>query len=287
MIDRFLQSFSFHHMISFRVAPVAFIFTLVPAIAQEQEQENIAAKEAPADILAGHSGHGDAFNEGPRQKAYLMKGMPKVNFPVSTEDPHCQAFFNQGIGQLYGFWNFEAERSFRQAAVIDPDCAMSYWGMARANLGNETRSKGFIEEAVKRKLNISKDDVLLPNEKVFKQMLVEIQTIVDAKIPDNNLVAGYNAAFKAVNFCETLGFLEARGFIRFDDIEQIYGGWIQKVYLAMEGEVRAVRTKRGDPQILINFSNIGLQSWKTRLIREGQVSQAIALVTQLSKSQQT
>jgi peroxiredoxin len=149
MIDRFLQSFSFHHMISFRVAPVAFIFTLVPAIAQEQE--NIAAKEAPIDILAGHSGHGDAFNEGPRQKAYLMKGMPKVNFPVSTEDPHCQAFFNQGIGQLYGFWNFEAERSFRQAAVIDPDCAMSYWGMARANLGNETRSKGFIEEAVKRK----------------------------------------------------------------------------------------------------------------------------------------
>ena len=118
-------------------------------------------------------------------------------------------------------------------------------------------------------------------------MLVEIQTIVDAKIPDNNLVAGYNAAFKAVNFCETLGFLEARGFIRFDDIEQIYGGWIQKVYLAMEGEVRAVRTKRDDPQILINFSNIGLQSWKTRLIREGQVSQAIALVTQLSKSQQT
>ena len=136
-------------MISFRVAPLAFFLTMVSAIAQEKE--NIAAKEAPADILAGHSGHGEAFNEGPRQKAYFMKGMPKVNFPVSTKEPHCQAFFNQGIGQLYGFWNLEAERSFRQAAVIDPDCAMSYWGMARANLGNETRSKGFIEAAVKRK----------------------------------------------------------------------------------------------------------------------------------------
>jgi len=136
-------------MISFRFALFAFFLTIAPAIAQEGE--NKAAKEAPADILAGHSGHGEAFNEGPRQKAYFMKGMPKVNFHVSTKEPDCQAFFNQGIGQLYGFWNLEAERSFRQAAVIDPDCAMSYWGMARANLGNETRSKGFIEEAVKRK----------------------------------------------------------------------------------------------------------------------------------------
>ena len=80
-----------------------------------------------------------------------MKGMPKVNFPVTTKKPKCQAFFNQGIGQLHGFWNLEAERSFRQAAVIDPTCAMAYWGMARANTGNEKRAKGFIAEAVKRK----------------------------------------------------------------------------------------------------------------------------------------
>jgi peroxiredoxin len=148
MIELSPQRF-FYHMISFRVIPFVFLITLIPAISQEKDK--IASEEAPADILAGHSGHGEAFNEGPRQKAYLMKGMPKVNFPVSTKEPDCQAFFNQGIGQLYGFWNLEAERSFRQAAVIDPDCAMSYWGMARANLGNETRSKGFIEKAVKRK----------------------------------------------------------------------------------------------------------------------------------------
>jgi hypothetical protein len=29
---------------------------------------------------------------------------------------------------------FEAERSFRQAATIDPDCAMAYWGMTMANV---------------------------------------------------------------------------------------------------------------------------------------------------------
>jgi len=121
-----------------------------------------AAKVNPADepaeekdeideILAGHSYHGDVFNEGPRQKAYLMSGTGHVKFPVTTKDPLAQKFFEQGIGQLYGFWDFEAERSFRHAAALDPDCAMAYWGAAMANLRNDKRSKGFIEEAVERK----------------------------------------------------------------------------------------------------------------------------------------
>ena len=116
-------------------------------------------KENNATVPAGHSAHGEAFDEGPRQRAYLMEGMPKVHFPVTTKKPECQAFFNQGLGQLHGFWNLEAERSFRQSAVIDPSCAMAYWGMARANLGNEKRAKGFIAEAVKRKGSASPREV--------------------------------------------------------------------------------------------------------------------------------
>ena len=125
---------------------------LATALFAEQQDDN-------ATVPAGHSAHGEAFDEGPRQRAYLMKGMPKVNFPVTTKKPKCQAFFNQGLGQLHGFWNLEAERSFRQAAVIDPACAMAYWGMARANLGNEKRAKGFIAEAVKRKGSASPREV--------------------------------------------------------------------------------------------------------------------------------
>ena len=116
-------------------------------------------KDDNGTVPAGHSAHGEAFDEGPRQRAYLMKGMPKVNFPVTTKKPKCQAFFNQGLGQLHGFWNLEAERSFRQAAVIDPTCAMAYWGMARANSGNEKRAKGFIAEALKRKGSASPREV--------------------------------------------------------------------------------------------------------------------------------
>ena len=79
-------------------------------------------------VLAGHSFHGEAFNEGPRQKAHLMEGTGAVSFPVTTDNPSVQKFINQGVGQLHGYWFFEAERSFRQAAMLDPNCAIAYWG---------------------------------------------------------------------------------------------------------------------------------------------------------------
>ena len=107
---------------------------------------------ARADELPGHSGHGETFNEGPRQAAVLIPGCgDAVKFPISTKNPDAQKFFTQGIGQLHGFWYYESERSFRQAAALDPDCPMAYWGMAMANVNNEKRAKGFLDKAVKLK----------------------------------------------------------------------------------------------------------------------------------------
>ncbi len=93
----------------------------------------------------GHSMHGDAFNEGPRSAAVLIEGMPQVHFPVTSTNGAVQAYFDQGVGQLHGFWYFEAERSFRQAAHLDPNCAMAYWGMAMANVNNPGRARDFVE----------------------------------------------------------------------------------------------------------------------------------------------
>ena len=112
------------------------------------------ADDSPANaekqVESGHSFHGEAFNEGPRQAAYLMDGTGAVHFPCSSKNELVQKFIDQGVGQLHGFWYFEAERTFRQAAAIDPDCAIAYWGMAMANTKNSSRAKGFIEEAVER-----------------------------------------------------------------------------------------------------------------------------------------
>ena len=123
--------------------------TAAPIAAEEP-----ATKE-PAELAAGHSMHGEAFNEGPRQAAYLMEGMGTIQFDISTSQPLAKKFFNQGVAQLHGFWYYEAERSFRQAAMLDPDCAMCYWGMALANVNNRKRAAAFIGEAVERKANAS------------------------------------------------------------------------------------------------------------------------------------
>jgi peroxiredoxin len=70
---------------------------------------------------------------------------------VRTRDQQVQRLFNQGVAQLHGFWYFEAERSFRQAAALDPDCVMTYWGMAMANVNNPKRAAKFMDEALKRR----------------------------------------------------------------------------------------------------------------------------------------
>ena len=101
-----------------------------------------------AEPAAGHSTHGEAFNEGPRQQAVLMDGLPRLKFEITTSKPLAQRFFLQGIAQLHGFWYWEAERSFRQAAAYDPGCAMAYWGMAMANVNNDKRAKAFLVNAV-------------------------------------------------------------------------------------------------------------------------------------------
>lgn len=96
-----------------------------------------------ADPLEGHSGHGQAFNEGPRQSAYLLDNPDSVHFPVTVATDELQRFFDQGVGHLHGFWYLEAERSFRHVAAADPDCAMAYWGLAMANVSNDERAAQF------------------------------------------------------------------------------------------------------------------------------------------------
>lgn len=114
-------------------------------------------------LLPGHSHNGEAFNEGPRQSAKLLGNTGKVTIPITSSWPDAQAFFDQGLGQLHGFWYFEAERSFRQIAANDPNCAMAYWGMAMANWENEKRAREFTEKA------IALIDKASPHERLYLQ----------------------------------------------------------------------------------------------------------------------
>ncbi len=62
----------------------------------------------------------------------LYKGLGAWKHAISTTNPEAQRFFDQGLALLYGFNRYEALRSFRKAAELDPQAAMAYWGMAMA-----------------------------------------------------------------------------------------------------------------------------------------------------------
>lgn len=63
-------------------------------------------------------------------KAPLFDGLDAINYPVETDNPEAQKYFNQGLLLAFGFNHAEAARSFYYATKLDPECAMCYWGYA-------------------------------------------------------------------------------------------------------------------------------------------------------------
>jgi tetratricopeptide (TPR) repeat protein len=60
----------------------------------------------------------------------LVSGIGAMTFPITTRSAEAQRYFNQGVNRWFGFNFPEAEVSFREAARLDPECAMAQWGIA-------------------------------------------------------------------------------------------------------------------------------------------------------------
>jgi tetratricopeptide (TPR) repeat protein len=99
------------------IAPLLCICTVLALPAS-------AAQRPEADLCATVPG------AQPLLPAKLLPGMGDTNMPVTTKSDEARKFFNQGISQMHSFWFVESERSFLQAAELDPDMAMAYWGIA-------------------------------------------------------------------------------------------------------------------------------------------------------------
>ena len=72
------------------------------------------------------------MGEADKPGAPVFAGLGAHHHPISTKNPETQKFFDQGINLLFGFNHAEAIRSFREAARLDPDCAICWWGVAFA-----------------------------------------------------------------------------------------------------------------------------------------------------------
>jgi tetratricopeptide (TPR) repeat protein len=60
----------------------------------------------------------------------LWEGLGTVTYKVTTANEQAQAYFNQGLRLTYAFNHGEAQRAFRKAQKLDPECAMCFWGEA-------------------------------------------------------------------------------------------------------------------------------------------------------------
>ena len=70
--------------------------------------------------------------DGNKPLAPLLTNLGTWHRPVATSSERAQQFFDQGLRMLYAFNFIEADRSFREAARLDPKMAMAYWGQAMA-----------------------------------------------------------------------------------------------------------------------------------------------------------
>ena len=100
--------------VSHRLIPFMLLFAYACAASPKAEQ----ARTTPISV------------EDPARTAPLLEGMGDLHWAISSDYELAQRYFDQALTLAYGFNHLEAERSFREAARIDDECAICFWGAA-------------------------------------------------------------------------------------------------------------------------------------------------------------
>jgi tetratricopeptide (TPR) repeat protein len=86
----------------------------------------LAQTEVPrGEMSAASSAPAFADTEPP-----MWPGLGSITYKITTANERAQAYFDQGLRLAYAFNHGEAQRAFRMAQKLDPDCAMCFWGEA-------------------------------------------------------------------------------------------------------------------------------------------------------------
>jgi tetratricopeptide (TPR) repeat protein len=137
----------------------------------------------------------------PGQIAPRLQNLGNHKFNVTTNSDRAQLFISQAMMLVYGFNHAEATRSFREAARLDPNCAMAYWGMAlvlgpniNMAMAPEAEPKAYelLQKAIALKMNAS--------EKEQAYIAALAARYSDAENPDRNaLDRAYAQEMREVN----------------------------------------------------------------------------------------
>lgn len=119
-----------------------------------------------------------------------LEKMPPINeiyHPVSTQNPEAQKSFDKGLTYIYAFNHDFAYREFANAARLDPNLAMAYWGMALA-LGQNINEDVSSENEVKCYDNSRKALQLASNATPPEQAYIKALAVRYTNNPSANLI---------------------------------------------------------------------------------------------------
>ncbi len=130
--------------------------------------------------------------------APIIDGLDVLHYPITTNNPEVQKYFDQGLVLSYGFNHAEAARSFYYASKLDPECAMCYWGFALVlgpnyNAGMEPDNYQRAWDALQKAKAVSGNAT--PKEKALIAAL-ENRYVAEPVEDRGQLDLGYSAAMK-------------------------------------------------------------------------------------------
>ena len=130
----------------------------------------------------------------------VWDGLGSLSYKVTTSSAAAQVYFDQGLRLTYAFNHEEAQRAFRKAQKLDPDCAMCFWGEALV-LGPNINLP-MVEEAVAPAFAaMQKARTLAAKASPREQALItalSARYVEDAKVDRTQLDTAYAAAMANV-----------------------------------------------------------------------------------------
>lgn len=113
----------------------------------------------------------------------LFTNLGNYHHKITTKSVKAQKYFDQGLRLIYAFNHEEAGRAFHEAARLDPNCAMAYWGFALTlgpnyNLAVDAERDRAAYEAIQRALALASQ--VSENEQAY------IQAIAKRHVSDPN-----------------------------------------------------------------------------------------------------
>lgn len=160
----------------------------------------LLAGVAPAQIHDPRAVEADPTSDA-EPIAPVLDGLGDETIPITTSDPRAQQFFDQGLRLTYGFNHSEALRAFKEAARLDPECAMAHWGWAlvlgpNLNLPMQDEVKGQALEAMQKAIALK--DKATEHERAYIDAL-SVRYSDDEETEREELDRAYADAMKALH----------------------------------------------------------------------------------------